>query len=58
MIVTSKTAGLGQLCHRLTLGPTAGQFPSYGLNFPTWPENGLHSVVSEYFLSPGGLQIR
>lgn len=55
MIVTSETAGLGQFCHRLMLGPTAGQFPSYGLNFPTWPENGLLSVVSEYSLSPGGL---
>lgn len=55
MIVSGKTAKVGQLCHRLILGPTAGQFLSCGHDFPTCPETGLHSVVSEDSLSPGGL---
>lgn len=56
MVVTRKTAGRGQSCHRLISGPTARLFSSYGLSFPAWPENGLHSVVSEESLSPAGLQ--
>lgn len=55
MVVARKTAGQGQLCQRLIWGPTAGQFSSYGLRFPAWPENGLCSVVSEDSLSPVGL---
>lgn len=30
---------------RLILTPTAGQFSSDGLHFPSWPENDLHAVV-------------
>lgn len=38
MVVAGMSAGLGQLCHRLTSGPTAGQGLSCGHRFPTWPE--------------------